>query len=152
MMHPHLQRLFTNTFVCFSFVGSIGFVVDSTVLYLLILTTGMDLYTSRAFSFFCAASTTWLLNRSITFKHAGSQGQPPLQWSIYLMLMLIGGSVNYSVYALCVWKFPIVHSHPILGIAAGALSGLMCNYFTSRSLFLGRLSSLSRRSTTRASG
>lgn len=152
MVGPSLQRLFNNTFVCFSLVGSVGFAVDSTVLYLLILTTRMDLYTSRALSFFCAASTTWILNRSITFKHAVSQGQPPLQWSAYLMLMLIGGSVNYAVYALGVWKFPIVHSHPILGVAAGALSGLMCNYFSSRSLFMGRLSRLIQRSTTRASG
>jgi putative flippase GtrA len=139
------QSLRNNMFLCFSCVGIVGFLVDSGVLLLLMRVAGMDPYTGRVFSFFCAASTTWLLNRGITFKGAGDSSESSRQWAVYLVLMLAGGVVNYSAYALCVGSIPSVRAHPVLGVAVGSLSGLVCNFFTSRSLFLGRLSGLLER-------
>ncbi len=50
----------------FIFAGTIGFLVDTGVLYLVKAQCG--LYWGRAISFLCAASVTWILNRSRTFQ------------------------------------------------------------------------------------
>lgn len=151
-MRPLFRACRENTFLRFSFVGSIGFVVDAGLLTLLLYEAGMDPYSGRLVSFLCAASTTWMLNRTFTFQRAVRSGRTSRQWTVYVLLMTIGGAVNYSVYALGVSTVPVVRVYPILGVAAGALCGLACNYSTSRSLFLGRLSGLVSRSTTRVNG
>lgn len=117
-------------FFLFVLVGAMGFVVDSSLLY--VLKNELGLYISRVLSFVCAVITTWALNRTITFKDAES-GLPGWQEFLsYFKLMLIGGCVNYLAYAAAIYFFSEVKSSPVIAVALGSLSGLFVNYLTSK--------------------
>jgi len=56
-------------FLRFALVGTIGFVVDASVLRLVVAIFAINLYAGRLVSFLAAATVTWLLNRTFTFRH-----------------------------------------------------------------------------------
>lgn len=118
---PKLKELFF-----FGLAGTVGFLIDSTTLYM--LKGALGLYLARAISFLCAVIGTWLINRSLTFKHHSSQLTLSREFLRYLIMMLLGGVVNYLVYALSVYNLPTVREHPILGVALGSLAGMVVNY------------------------
>jgi len=117
----------------FAVVGTGGFVVDTAVLYSM-LALGLDRYSGRAVSYLCAATFTWFGNRTITFADARATGarDTAAEWLRFLVSNLGGGAVNYGVYAALVSSSELVFAHPVLGVAAGALSGMTVNYFASR--------------------
>ena len=43
--------------------------------------------------------------------------------------MILGGGVNYAVYAALVATVPLVAAQPVLGVAAGVLAGMFVNFF-----------------------
>ena len=51
----------------YSLVGVIGFIIDATVLTVLVVRLGMTPLTGRCISFSAATLVTWLLNRRIVF-------------------------------------------------------------------------------------
>ncbi|MBU8537955.1 GtrA family protein [Falsiroseomonas tokyonensis] len=117
-------------FLRFGVVGTVGFLVDSAVLYAG-LAMGLGLYSGRAVSYVAAASTTWALNRAWTFRNAP---RAPLarQWAVFLLVNLVGFACNYGTYAALVAFVPFVAAHPVIGVAAGAIAGLAGNFFLSR--------------------
>ena len=120
-------------FFLFGFVGIVGFLVDTGVLYLIKDLCG--LYVARIFSFIAAVLTTWVLNRLITFKQDGSGLTKLNEFFAYFFLMLFGGVVNYLTFALLVANFDSVIRHPIVGVALGSIAGLMVNFLTANNLF-----------------
>jgi putative flippase GtrA len=123
-------------FLRFALVGTIGFLVDAAVLYALMFGLGAGPYLGRAGSFLAAASATWLLNRVYTFR-AAERSDPRRQWLRFVGFMLLGGAVNYGVYAAVVSIGPDHPVVPLAGVAAGSLAGLAVNFTTSR-LFVFR--------------
>jgi putative flippase GtrA len=117
-------------FLKFGVVGTIGFVVDSAVLYAG-LALGLGLYLGRAVSYLAAATTTWALNRAWTFRGQGS-GPAAKQWATFVAVNLIGFACNYGTYAALVSTMPLVARHPIIGVAAGSLAGMVGNFVLSR--------------------
>jgi putative flippase GtrA len=113
-------------------VGTIGFVVDTTVLYAG-LALGLGLYGGRAVSYLVAATTTWALNRLWTFRGRGD-GPVHQQWALFLLVNLIGFAMNYGTYAALIEFVPMVAAHPVLGVAAGAIAGMFGNFVLSRQL------------------
>ncbi|HZY68233.1 MAG TPA: GtrA family protein [Devosia sp.] len=113
-------------FLLFSIAGGAGFVVDTAVLYL--LKDILGLYGARAISFLLAVLTTWLINRSLAF--AAQRSDDPIwrEFLKYLGAMILGGAVNYAVYAVLVALFPLVGEHPIIGVAAGVAAGMLVNF------------------------
>ena len=128
-------RLWAIPFFRFGVVGTGGFVVDTVVLYAMII-AGLDRYSGRLVSYFCAASFTWFGNRTITFAQSRARGTAATvaEWLRFLLTNLGGGAVNYAVYAVLVTYSATVHEFPVLGVAAGALSGMTVNFFASRKL------------------
>ncbi|ACC71469.1 GtrA family protein [Paraburkholderia phymatum] len=129
-----MTRFFSIAFIreifAFGVVGTIGFVVDTSVLY---LTKGhFGLFYGRATSFVCAAFTTWLINRAWTFKSKRSSLDAKSEFAVYFLLMLMGGAVNYSAYYFTISKYPLAASHPIIGVAAGSIAGMFVNLMSSR--------------------
>lgn len=122
-------------FLRFGMVGIIGFAIDTGLLYSALF-WGWGLYWGRVFSFLCAASACWVLNRRFTFRYNGP-ARHHHQWAKFISVSLIGGSVNYSVYALLVYMSPYFAAYPFLGIAAGALSGMTLNFLLSRQMVFG---------------
>lgn len=119
-------------FLMFGVVGVAGFVVDTIVLYA--LRDVMGLYAGRVLSFLAAAFTTWVLNRSFTFRDRRSGTSRRSEFAIYLILMLGGGAVNYGVYAAMITRYEYVGVHPVIGIAVGSLAGMTINLLSSRFL------------------
>ncbi len=131
---PHRVRSLLQ-FVRFGVVGTIGFVVDTAVLYAG-LALGAGLYSGRAVSYVAAATTTWALNRAWTFR---GQGETPAlrQWAVFLLVNLIGFASNYGTYAALVAWVPSVSANPVLGVAAGAIVGMFGNFLLSRRYVFG---------------
>lgn len=119
-------------FLRFGVVGAIGFLVDSGVLYTAIA-LGAGLYLGRAISYVAAATATWALNRIWTFRGRGS-GPVHRQWALFVMVNLVGFTLNYGTYAILVATVPVVAAHPILGVAAGSIAGMFTNFILSRRL------------------
>ena len=119
-------------FLRFGVVGTIGFVVDTAVLYAGIA-LGLGLYGGRAVSYLLAATTTWALNRLWTFRGRGN-GPVHQQWALFLLVNLIGFAMNYGTYAALIAYVPMVAAHPVLGVAAGAIAGMFGNFLLSRQL------------------
>ena len=101
------QLLKFREFFFFGLAGTFGFVVDTAVLYLLRGYLGP--FYARIFSFLTAVT-------------------------IYLILMLAGGSVNYGIYAWLIVSYQLVLQYPIIGVAAGSIAGLAVNLLSSRFL------------------
>ncbi|GAB2178137.1 GtrA family protein [Dongia sp. agr-C8] len=122
----------------FGIVGGIGFLVDTGVLYLM-LAWSLDPYSGRVFSFLAAATATWILNRSFTFRRDSPSGKHPAgEWLAYLGLMVIGGLVNYGIYAAAVALSEPVHRQPVIGVALGAIAGMAINFWTSKTMVFER--------------
>jgi putative flippase GtrA len=119
-------------FLRFGVVGTVGFVVDTAVLYAG-LALGLGLYGGRAVSYLVAATTTWALNRVWTFRGRGN-GPVHQQWALFLLVNLLGFAMNYGTYAALIAFVPMVAAHPVLGVAAGAIAGMFGNFVLSRQL------------------
>jgi putative flippase GtrA len=123
-------------FLKFGLVGVLGFAVDVAVLYA--LEPLMGWYLARVFSFWAAASATWWFNRRYTFVHANSAVKPPpsavvKEYTHYLATMLVGGAVNYAVYA-AVMHWLSVPGAALIGVALGSCAGLVLNYLSAKFL------------------
>lgn len=117
--------------ILFSIAGVIGFVVDASIVQGLVALLDWDPYLARLLSFLAAAFSTWLFNRSVTFKgrrHYGLLGE----WARYLLAMSGGFVVNYGVYAFLVFHHAPMRETPALAVAAGSLAGLVFNFASSR--------------------
>jgi putative flippase GtrA len=117
-------------FLIFGIVGTLGFLVDAGVLYL--LKGSLGLYWARVPSFFCAATATWLLNRQFTFRSRVSGVSIFQEYAKYFGLMLGGGAVNYLVYAIAVSLLPAASYLPLASVALGSIAGMFVNYFFAR--------------------
>ena len=56
----------------------------------------------------------------------------PRQWAGYLLVVGIGASVNYGVYAALIYTSAAAVRHLLYLVAAGSLSGLLFNLFLIR--------------------
>ncbi len=94
-------------------------------------------------SFLAAATVTWILNRSFTFRRetfpdGTSRAHPAGEWLAYLGLMVIGGVVNYGTYALAVELSEPVRRYPALGVALGSIAGMAINFWSAKTLVFER--------------
>lgn len=115
----------------FGSVGIAGFIVDTAVLYVFKDTFG--LYYSRLLSFLLAVSTTWVLNRTITFSELKTHhGNLWLEFFHYFSLMSLGGVINIATYSSAITSSQFIESYPVIGIAIGSLAGMSFNFITSK--------------------
>jgi putative flippase GtrA len=114
----------------FGLIGVLGFLVDAGMLYIA-LAAGFGLYLGRHISYLAAATSTWWLNRRYTFA-AAAGGDRVHEWARFMLSQLLGASINLGVYALLVRTSPLVAQHPVIGVAAGSLSGLLVNFSVAR--------------------
>jgi putative flippase GtrA len=118
-------------FLFFAIVGVVGFGVDLSVLYLVAPLLGW--YGARVVSFIAAATTTWVLNRRYTFTGRGSDASLLREYAHYLLTMLSGASVNYTVYVLTLHWLNATLA-PAVGVALGSCAGLAVNFLAARYL------------------
>ena len=119
-------------FLRFGIVGVAGFVVDVGVLYAA-LALGAGPYVGRGASYLTAATSTWYLNRRITFAARRSASLGP-EWFRFVLCNAVGGLLNYAAYAVWLHYFGSAGLVPACGVAIGSLSGLCVNFTLSRQL------------------
>jgi putative flippase GtrA len=118
-----------RTVIRFGFTGALGFVVDASVLHLVVALWGTNLLLARVGSFTCAATTTWLINRTVTFSVPPRLRRELLgEWAAYFLASLGGGCVNYVAFAIAVRSSSLLHEFPSIAIAIGTIAGMAFNF------------------------
>ena len=120
-MNPTIRK-----FLLFGLAGGAGFVVDTAILYL--LKGALGPYGARVISFLCAVLTTWVVNRTFAFK--GQSAELPIwrEFLHYLGAMILGGIVNYGIYAALVATIPLFAEYLVLAVAGGVAGGMIVNF------------------------
>jgi putative flippase GtrA len=124
-------------FVRFSIVGAIGFCVDSAVLYAAIYLLELGPYFGRVLSYLVAATSTWYLNRTLTFPDS-SGAHKVKEWLGFVGWNCLGGAVNYCTYVIYLRYSSPSLAAPVIGVGMGACAGLLVNYTLSRHLVFTR--------------
>jgi len=135
IMAPWLQQCFPRFLV----VGSLGFIVDSTLLTLLRNVLRVEPFGARAVSFCCAITATWLLNRAFTFRQVEGRSAGN-ELSRYGTVSAIALGINLTTYTGVALTWPLAYQWPILALVPGAAVGLVINYLGYRHIvFSGSL-------------
>jgi len=132
-----LDKEFVRQIILFGLAGSVGFLLDVFLLYL--LRQHLGLYFGRAFSFSVSTIVTWAINRTFTFIGRRSLLELHKEFISYFLLMLMGGLVNYLVYVACIVFSLTAHQFPFIAVALGCIAGMFINFFTSKYLIFKKV-------------
>ncbi len=116
-------------FLRFGTVGTIGFVIDTAVVYS--LRGCLGLYGAGMVSYLVAASANWALNRAWTFR-GNHTGPAHRQWMRFMAANLVGFVLNRGTYAILVTWVPLCAAQPVFAVAAGSVAGMFVNFALSR--------------------
>lgn len=124
----------------FGVVGTVGFVVDASVLQMLVSWFDTGLLIGRVFSYLTAATATWFMHRVYTFReHLPPAHEPAAsprallnQWSRFVVTNAVGASLNYGIYAVCVLRSDLCRTYPVIAVAIGSLAAMVFNFAISR--------------------
>ena len=128
-----VATLLASSFIRFSLVGTVSMLVDMGILQAVVMADLLDPRLGRIPAFLGAATVGWLLNRTFTFRQADRSG-PLRQWLRYISANSLGLGANLAVYYTLISLFPLVYQYPFLGVAAGAVLGLIFNFSASKRL------------------
>lgn len=120
----------------YSTVGALGFAVDGTLLYVLIMLGG-DPYWARLCSFAVAVTVTWRLHRVWTFRTRAIPGMER-EYLSYFGVQILGALTNYACYAAILGSIAPTAANALLALAVGAVLGLFVNYAGARWLVFKR--------------
>ncbi len=118
----------------FALAGGTGFVVDAAILQAGVA-LGLAPGVARVPSFLAAVATTWIMNRSFTFRTAKAPSWR--EFFHYLFAMSFGLVVNYAVFLAVIWASDLARDWPVLALIPATLAGMVLNFVTSR-IILGR--------------
>jgi putative flippase GtrA len=113
----------------FLVVGSVGFLVDSAVLSLLVHVWQWSPYTARLLSFAAAVTVTWYCNRRWVFVRTSDVTR---EYGAYVGVQTAGAVINYTTYAMLLAFVPALARLPFLALAAGSALALFFNYSAAR--------------------
>ena len=91
--------------VRFLLVGTVGFVVDATVLLLLTRGLGVSPVWGRIPSLLIAITTTWWLHRHFTFAWAQRVKPSGREWLRFALVNGVGNGANFALYWILVAGF-----------------------------------------------
>ena len=103
-MRPLAARTQIGRLFSFAAAGGSGFVVDMSVLFVLLSVTPLGPFLARIVSIACAMTTNFLINRTFTF---GASGRSLVEEGVrYSSVGLIGAGLNYAIYAALLLAIP----------------------------------------------
>ncbi len=111
----------------FAFVGSVGFVVDAAIFTLLFEFFNITALTARLIAFICAATTTWIGNRVLTFKHR-AQTSRLSQWKKFMVASCFSALPNLLVFKISLELLAKTQFTPYIALILGVLAGMISNY------------------------
>jgi len=132
----------SRQFFKYALVGGSGFIVDATVLTVLVNALGYGHYISRAASFSLAVTVTWWINRQWVFQ-AGNPSRR--EYSSYFLVQLVGAIINLAIYVLAIELKPALATIPIIPLAIGASIALLVNFLLVRRFVFRRASTMESR-------
>ena len=112
-------------FPSFVVVGSLGFIIDATVLSLLVHVWDWHPYAARALSFPPAVTVTWLCNRRWVFSRTADAAR---EYGAYFGVQAVGAGINFGTYALLIALIPSLARAPLVPLVAGSALALVFNY------------------------
>ena len=113
-----------NRFSRFAIIGAVGFAVDSLVLAALLASTPLGPFAARLVSIAVALTTTWQLNRRLTF--GPSARHPAVEGARYGGIGVATSVVNYLVYSAALWLVPALP--PLAALAVGSAAALAFSF------------------------
>jgi putative flippase GtrA len=119
----------SENFIRFGIVGGLGFVWDTSTVYLTRDLIG--LYAAGALGYFVAATANWALNRLWTFRTQAHQAAHR-QWFAFLLANSLGFVINRGCFYTLISVSPVCFAHPVLPIMAGSFCGMFVNYLLSK--------------------
>ena len=131
------MTLLKRELVRFGFVGSLGFVVDLTLLVGLVQLAGWHPLVARIVAMAVAVLCTWWLHRHWTFG-TGRLHAPLPQAFVYGTVQILGLAVNYSVFSMLVLSGGLWRSHPALAVVVGSLSAMGITYLLAKKVAFAR--------------
>jgi putative flippase GtrA len=103
-MNSYVAKTKPGKLFSFAFAGGSGFVIDMSVLWLLLNLTGMGPFSARVVSIAFAMTSNFLINRTFTF---GGSGRTIVEEGArYSSIGLIGAGLNYLIYAVLLLAIP----------------------------------------------
>lgn len=127
-----------RAWLSFGLVGSIGFLIEATILTTLTQFVAWTPWQARLPSFVTAVLVTWVLNRRHTFANRGLQHRS-LEALFYAVIQGGGAIVNLAIFGVCLWLAPQLSRMPVIPLAIGAIGGFVFNFFISGKLLYARL-------------
>jgi len=127
---PTIRRP-SRRFIAFACIGSVGFLVDASILTTLITGYGWGLYSSRLISFGTAVTVTWYLNRRWTFARQMSPDRKK-EYSRYIAVQTIGALLNFGIYSICITVIAALAAWPVIPLAVGSAVALVFNYLAAK--------------------
>ena len=128
--------------ILFILAGGIGFMTEVIIIQLLVSVFSVSFIAVRAISFPVAVCVTWLFNRKITFL---SKNRVAAELSQYVLIQILGGSINLSIYYLIVSSQQFQSINPILALAIAAACSMIFTFLTSKNIvFQQKTNTMSR--------
>lgn len=113
----------------FALVGCLGFVVDATIVFLLVQLLGAEPINARIPAWLLAVSTTYFFNLLFTFKTSkailAGKRQRLRRYFLYVLSQLCGGFVNILVFSLLI---SLLGMQWLVSLVIGTLVGLVFNF------------------------
>jgi putative flippase GtrA len=122
-----LQNKFSLRLFLFVCVGTISFILDATVLYILIFDLGWGYYISRVVSFLTAVPFSWLMNRMLTFRDTATDNRRR-EYTLYLLIQGAGALLNFVLYSVCILLSSTMKDYPVIALGIGSLVAMLFNY------------------------
>ena len=103
-MHEIVSKSLFLRLASFAIAGGTGFIVDASVLTMLMEFTPLGPFSARIFAIAAAMVTTYAINRTVTFgksdRHVVHEG------ARYGFVALIGAGLNYAIYSALLLAAP----------------------------------------------
>ncbi len=115
----------------FAVVGGLGFVVDATILTVLVNGFHWRYYVARLVSFPSALTVTWYVNRCWGFEATRRAHRE--YWS-YFAVQTVGALINFGVYFSAIEAAPQLARAPVVPLAIGSVIPMSFNYLASSRL------------------
>lgn len=130
------RALAASRFLRFCVVGTVGFLIDLSIFYLLHDRLGLSPYLARALSILSAMTCTWLGNRALTFREHAASGVGAMlrEWLKFAAANAVGALANYGTFAALIGFAPYPFSYRYLALAVGTGVGLLFNFTLSKRL------------------
>ncbi|WP_290920284.1 GtrA family protein [Halodesulfovibrio sp.] len=125
-----MQLINLPPIVLFALVGGIGFIVDMAIFAVLLELAAIPPLAARILAFIGAATTTWIGNRVLTFKHR-PQSPRFYQWKKFMAVASFSALPNIAVFRITMHSLPSTPLSPYAALLLGVLVGMVSNYLLS---------------------